>query len=115
MSGILNIAVKGYIRLARQGFVYSAQEESDRLIEMYLKTENPLRSFIKEKIVFQQGAKLSYKEFKMRFQEWGKANEIDIQTELDSKQILSEVKKHYDVECYKSNNVRGMKNIVIKK
>ncbi len=115
LSGILNIAVKGYIRLARQGFVYSAQEESDRLIEMYLKTENPLRSFIKEKIVFQQGAKLSYKEFKMRFQEWGKANEIDIQTELDSKQILSEVKKHYDVECYKSNNVRGMKNIVIKK
>lgn len=115
LSGILNIAVKGYIRLARQGFVYSAQEESDRLIEMYLKTENPLRSFIKEKIVFQQGAKLSYNEFKMRFQEWGKANEIDIQTELDSKQILSEVKKHYDVECYKSNNVRGMKNIVIKK
>ncbi len=111
LSGILNIAVRGYRRLVRQGFVYSAQEESDRLIEGFLKNENPMRSFIKEKIAFQQGAKISYPTFKMQFQKWSKENEIDFPTELDSKQIFSEVEKHYGVECYKSNGVRGMKNI----
>lgn len=114
LSGILNIAVRGYRRLVRQGFVYSAQEESDRLIDGFLKNENPMRSFIKEKIAFQQGAKMSYLEFNRQFQEWGKANEIDIPTELDSKQIFSEVEKHYGVERCKSNGMRGMKNIVVK-
>ncbi len=115
LSGILNISVKGYKRLARQGFVYSAQEESDRLIERYLKTENPMRSFIKEKIIFQQGAKISYSEFTMRFQKWGGENEIDFPTDLDSKQIFSEVKKHFEIERYKSGGIRGMKNIAVKK
>lgn len=115
MSGILNIAVKGYKRLARQKFVYSAQEESDRLVENFLKTENPLCSFIKEKIIFQQGAKISYSKFNMQFQKWSKQNEIDFPADLDSKQIFSEVKKHYEVERYKSGSVRGMKNIMIRK
>lgn len=115
LSGILNIAVRGYRRLARQGYVYSAQEESDRLIEGFLKTENPICSFIKEKIVFQQGAKLSYSEFNMQFQTWSKTNEIDFPTNLDSKEIFSEVKKHYNVERYKSGSARGMRNIMIKK
>ena len=79
LSGILNIAVKGYKRLVRQGFVYSAQDESDRLIESFIKDGNPMRSFIKEKIVFQQGEKISYSEFKIQFQKWCKANEIDYQ------------------------------------
>ena len=115
MSGILNIAVKGYKRLARQKFVYSAQEESDRLVENFLKTENPLCSFIKEKIIFQQGEKISYSKFNMQFQKWSKQNEIDFPADLDSKQIFSEVKKHYEVERYKSGSVRGMKNIMIGK
>lgn len=115
LSGILNIAVKGYKRLVRQGFVYSAQDESDRLIESFIKDGNPMRSFIKEKIVFQQGEKISYSEFKIQFQKWCKANEIDFSSEFDSKQIYSEVKKHYEVERYKSGSVRGMRNIVIKK
>ena len=115
LSGILNISVKGYKRLARQGFVYSAQEESDRLIERYLKTENPMRSFIKEKIIFQQGEKISYSEFTMRFQKWGGENEIDFPTDLDSKQIFSELKKHFEIERYKSGGIRGMKNIAVKK
>lgn len=115
LSGILNIAIRGYRRLVRNEFVYSAQEESDRLIEGFIMTGNPLRSFIKEKIIFQRGAKLSYTEFKEQFQKWGRVNEVDYSTEIDSFEIYSEVEKHYEVERYKSNSNRGIKNIMIKK
>lgn len=115
LSGILNIAVRGYRRLARQKFVYSAQEESERLVEELLKTENPMGSFIKEKIAFQSGATLSYSDFKTQFRKWCIENDIDSPGELDSKQIFSEAKKYHGVERCKSGGVRGIRNIVIKK
>lgn len=114
LSGILNLAVKGYRRLARQNFVYSAHEESDRLIKELLRRENPLRSFVKEEVVFLYGFKLSYNKFKLCYQKWCEKNDMDIQATVDSKQIYAEVARYYNIEHYKSDNKRGMKNVQIK-
>ncbi len=114
MSGILNIAVKGYQRLASRDFVYSSQKESDKLVSELLKTENPLRSFIKERIVFKHGSNLSYAEFRQHFLKWCRVNGLDIPVGTDSKQIYAETAKCYNIERFKSDKIRGMKNIEIR-
>ena len=114
LSGILNLAVKGYRRLVRQNFVYSSHDESDKLIREILRRENPLRSFVKEEIVFSYSSNLSYDKFKLCYQKWCKENSIDNQEALDSKQVYAEVAKYYNIEHFKSGNKRGMKNIKLK-
>lgn len=114
LSGILNLAIKGYRRLARQNFVYSSHEESDRLVKELLRRENPMRSFIKEKVVFSYGSNLSYNTFRFCYQKWCEKNDMDKQATVDSKQIYAEVARYYNIEHYKSDNKRGMKNVLVK-
>lgn len=114
MSGILNIAVKGYQRLASRDFIYSSQKESDKLVSELLKTENLLRSFIREKIVSEPGANLSYAEFRQHFQKWCRKNGLDFPVGIDSKQVYAETAEHHNIERFKSDSVRGMKNIGIR-
>ena len=116
ISGIFNLAVKGYSRLKSNSFVYSSDEESEGIKNSLLVSENPLRCFIKENILFSHGSSISYDVFKEYYKAWFKEKEVEAEAQdLDSKLIFSEVSKRFNgVEKRSSHGKRGIKHIKIK-
>ena len=115
LSGIFNLAVEGYRRLKENNYVYSSNEESEKIKSSLIYNENPLKCFIKEQVVFAQGSNLSYQTFKNRYQEWCDRNDIEIDISiLKSNDIYREIYNQYNtVDHYKSNSVRGIKHVQI--
>lgn len=121
LSGILNLALKGYQRLVKNGYMYSSKQESDRIISDILKSENPFRSFVREKIEYSAGSKLSYNQINNSFIEWCKFNDISLGegnsmkgNRLEGRAIFKEISNYYNIERYKSNGSRGVKNVSLK-
>ncbi len=114
LEGIFILAAKGYRELKKHGYLYSSKAESDQLIASMLKRENPIRAFVKERIVFCPGNFVSYEKIRQCFTAWCDKEDIDLSTvKPDSTVIKAEIKKQYNVKPDKSNGKRGLRNIKI--
>ncbi|MGN0368904.1 MAG: hypothetical protein ACI4EK_09000 [Wujia sp.] len=123
LSGILNLALKGYQRIVRNGYIFSSQKESDKIIREILRFDNPFRSFVREKIEYSYGNRLSYSKINRAYVEWCNANGItterandgfDMHKRMDGRDIFKEINTLYNVERYKSNGERGIKSVCLK-
>ena len=109
-SGILNLAIQGYQRLMENNYIFSCKPESDRIIKEMLMNENPMGSFIRERIENSNGSHITYSEFKKEYKKWCEKKDIHVGI-MDSKEIYNEVREHFNIIRWRSDSKRGMKNI----
>ena len=113
LDGIFLLAAEGYRRLRRNHYQYSSKKESDRILSEILRSENPLRSFVKEKIGYSYGSNMLFRTITESYREWCIQNGIEF-TQVDSKMLYKEISKQYNVSRHKSGSDRGIKHIKIK-
>lgn len=112
-SGILNLALEGYRRLVKNGYQYSSKSESDKLIRDLIRTENPFRCFVKEKIQYAHGTFKSYSKILLEYKEWCNYYGVEY-NKLDGREIFQEINNYFNIERRKSNGSRGIMNITFR-
>ena len=113
LDGIFLLAAEGYRRLCSNNYQYSSKNESDSILREILRSENPLRSFVKEKIEYSYGSNMLFRSLNESYKEWCIQNGIEF-TQVDSKALYREISKQYNVSRHKSGSDRGIKHIKIK-
>lgn len=120
VSGILNLAIEGFQRLASNGYIFSSHKESTAMIRKKLRYANPIRTFIEEKIEFRSDSKISYATFRNEYRNWIIKNNMEIpENELkgiDGRTIKNELELfgNRELELFRSNGFRGVRGVKIK-
>ena len=114
MSGILNLALKGYRRLVRNNYKFSNQLESETLKRKLLKEDVSFERFTEERMIYAEYSFVSYQVIKESYHVWCKKNGVDEVSIPDSKEIGRIIKRRYGAIASKRNSLRGLKGIRIK-
>lgn len=115
LDGIFLWSLKGLKRLMKNHFIFTAPEESNKLLNDYIKTINPIVDFVEENLILSV-SRIPYKALLERFTGWCSKENIkgyeNLSTKIFIKRLLSALKqKNYICESIKSNGERFITNI----
>lgn len=108
LSGILNLAIKGYQRLVENGYKFSYTGSSIK--KKAVQKERSLESFVKERLTACSNSFMTYEEIAGEYLDWCNADGIKAEAPL-SKEIAKAVNGRFSVEMKKRNGKRGLVGI----
>lgn len=119
LSGILNLAIEGFIRLKSNGYNFTESTMMEREKERYFVNKSSLSEFVEECVVIDKEKKLFRKDFFNMYIKWAADNGIEPDYRKASLDFWREAEKALSendikIEVYKTGGYKAFKGITLK-